>query len=425
MNGRRREKEGGRLETGDRKQETEERSVLFWLLASGCWLLFSGCFQTAQIYTAQSNYYQGRYDDAVQRLESSEIPARDALLAFLEKGMALQAAGRYAESAGAWRLASDLMDKQDIFHAGEEALSLVFDQNVMSYQPTPYERPFLHALLCMDYLMLGDVPSARVEALQALKNLEAREAIVGPMAFVRYVAARAFEASGDLNDAYIEYRKIDAAGGTDVLPDLLRLSDSLGFADDQAKYTARAEELDTADRPVPGPTMPVFVFLGKSPRKVYSEVVLADQYKVLLPVFQTQENPIRRVVAFTSGGERFPSAALTSVEKLASNYSGRLFAKELLKEVLRKKVQEKIVEKVGDKLGSTTESLLKAVFFFAKEEDLRTWSSLPAQIQLLRASADSAFRISYTDTAQKSLGDTEIIPAPDSATPPIRLLRAW
>ncbi len=259
-----------------------------WLLASGFLLLLSGCFETAQIYTAQHNYYQQRYDDAVRRLSQDQIPARDALLALLKKGMALQAAGRYAESAESWREAETLMEKQDIFHAGEQALSLLFDQNILAYQPAPYEKPFLHALLGLDYLFLRDFSAARVEAVKSLRNLEERESVVGPISFVRYVAALAFESTGDVNDAYIEYKKIHEAGVEGFLPTLIRLSAALGFGEEHARYMAEVEDTGVVEGGIP-----LILFLGKSPRKVASEVVLDADYKIVIPVFQTQSNVLR------------------------------------------------------------------------------------------------------------------------------------
>lgn len=334
-----------------RGPETIHRLVVlpFFLI-----LLFAGCFQTAQIHTAQHNYYQGKFDLAAQRLDSAEIPKRDALLALLEQGMALQAAGRYAESAGAWRRAEDLMEKQDVFHAGEHALSLLLDQNILTYRPAPHEKPFLHALLALDYLALGDVPSARVEAVKSLRDLDKRESIVGPIAFVRYVAGLAYEASGDIDDANIEYKKISESGISGFPP----------AGDDSG--------------------VPVILFIGKSPKKVASEVILDADHRILLPVFQAQTNTVRGARALMADGAPRSSIPLTSVETLAANFSGRLFARELLKEVLRRKAQKHMLKKVGDKVGTTTETLLKTVFFFAQEADLRTWSSLPAQIHILR-----------------------------------------
>lgn len=393
-------------------------------------LLFAGCFQTAQIHTAQHNYYQKRFDDAAARLDPANIPKRDALLALLERGMALQAAGRYAESAEAWREAEPLMDQQDVFHVGEQALSLMFDQNILAYQPAPYEPPFLHALLCLDYLQLEDFQSARVEALKSLKDLDRRESIVGPIAFVRYTAALAFEASGDAADAYIEYKKIHESGVAGCLPALARLSAALGFEEDHARY--RAALSDTESPPSTEADIPAIVFLGKSPRKVASEVILADDYKILLPVYQTQAGPIRGVRISASDDESLAASStlLTSVESLATNFSGRLFAGELLKEVLRRKAQKHLLKKVGDKVGSTTETLLKTIFFFAKEADLRTWSSLPAQVHLVRIPSEFAgrkidLRYSAGSVDRPSAPAAESFEVPAEKPFPLALLRAW
>lgn len=353
-------------------------------------LLLTGCFETTRVYTAQHHYYEGRYEDAATAYDDINVPKRDRLIMLLEKGMALQAAGLYAESAEAWREADMWMEKADVFHLGEQALSLVFDQNILGYQPAPYEKPFLHALLALDYLQLHDLTAARVEALKSLKDLEGRERIVGPINFPRYVAAMVYETCGDNNDAYIEYKKIHASGVAGVVPTLVRLSGVLGFDDDRARWLeaqSRPAEGDTGTAPTPtADGMPVLLFLGRSPKKVPSEVVLPDGYKVSLPVFQSQENDIlgARLSTPTPTGtaSQQDGFILTSVETLAANYSGKLFAKELLKEIVRMKVQKEMLEKVKDKVGDTAEDILKTVFFFAKAADLRTWGSLPATIQV-------------------------------------------
>lgn len=341
--------------------------------------------------------------------------------------MALQAAGQYAESAEAWRAAEPLMERQDIFHLGEAALSMVFDQNVLAYQPAPYEKPFLHALLCLDYQQIGDWQAARVEALKSLKGLDRHESVVGPIWFVRYVAALAFEAAGDLNDAYIEYKKIYGAGHTDLLPVLIRMADALGFHDESVWYRSEWPDTGMPESKV-GREVVMFVFLGKSPRKVTSEVVLEDGYRMVLPVYQTQASAFIGATFFSKSGLRRPGATLTSVESLAATYSGKLFARELLKEIVRRKVKKNLVQKAGKKMGDSAEQLLKTVLFFAPEPDLRTWGSLPSEVKVARLPlGDAEVGVEYTPAA----GDAARFISPDtsydlSSRPrPIVMLRAW
>ena len=110
---------------------------------------------------------------------SARVP-RDGLLARLEQGAVLRAAGRLEESADVFRRASQLVDLADLgaeVLVNQEAASLLGNPTALAYRGTQYDRVMLPLYQAMNQLELGDWELARVYLRQATyRQDEAAEA---------------------------------------------------------------------------------------------------------------------------------------------------------------------------------------------------------------------------------------------------------
>jgi hypothetical protein len=227
----------------------------------------SGC----ATYTARQSALVGRlaagdYDAALATVEKNRR-GKDLLLYWLEKGLILHYADRWQESNAAFeaaeQLAADLYTKS----ISEAALSLIANDNTISYRAPAFEMAMIPYYRVLNYVYLGDREDAVVEArkaslylsqyadrdLAALADTTARDAaerasakdavaLLADDAFLHYFSGLVYEWGGEVNDAFIEYRGAAVAYRTAgarlqlVTPpwlgeDLERTGRELGFSD--------------------------------------------------------------------------------------------------------------------------------------------------------------------------------------------------
>ncbi len=223
------------------------------LLAFG--LLLGGCTTySAKFANLRPQLVQGQYDAALATVEA-ESGSKDRLLYFLERGLILHFAGRYSESnmefSSAERLAEDLYTKS----ISEGALSLLSNDNAISYRARPFEMAMVPYYKALNYIYLGRPDEAQVEArrasLQMSKYVDASlEGIrkedgdilqqVRNNAFLLYYSGMLYDSDGEVNDAFTAYRNaavayqqnhsiLDVEVPPSLGQDLERLAARLGF----------------------------------------------------------------------------------------------------------------------------------------------------------------------------------------------------
>ena len=90
-----------------------------------------------------------------------------SLLYHLERGLILHYADRYAESNEAFAAAERLADELYTKSISEGALSLISNDNAISYRPRPFEMAMVPYYKGLNYIYLGDRNAAQVEARRA------------------------------------------------------------------------------------------------------------------------------------------------------------------------------------------------------------------------------------------------------------------
>lgn len=226
-------------------------AALLWLVAAGA---LTGCATySARMADLRPRLAAGDFDGALATIDKDG--GGDQLLSWLERGLVLHYADRYAESneafAAAERTAAERFDRS----LAEGAVSLLTSDANVAYRPQPYEMALVPYYKALNYWWLGLPDEAAVEARSASQLLSKYvDATLGAVreqdrsdlervrndAFLLWFSGMLYEADGELNDAFIAYRNAAVAfeqngrllgleAPADLAADLARTAGRLGF----------------------------------------------------------------------------------------------------------------------------------------------------------------------------------------------------
>lgn len=362
----------------------------WWLTCALAALLLSGC-ASANLQQARSEFYAGNPDQASAALTDPEaVSGRERLLYFMEKGLILHDAGRYPESIRELRKASALIQEQEIISASRQAASLVTSEWLTDYKGEYAERLLVHTYLMMNYLLISDPEAALVEGKQALEVYDRYPSCAGDV-FTRALIAHCFEALGDINGAYIEYKKL-----ADLLPSpelvaekLCGLGARLGFDDEVAIYREFLPE-PVAEDPEPAPAAELLVFAaqGRAPVKIPQNIVLPPSIRFSFATYEDVTDYFYPLFALPPAEGPVGSPITTDVGQVLKASLGDRLAQIIAKETARVIAKEAIAHQVDNDLA---EILVRIVFFILEEPDTRSWQTLPAYLTLARVPLREGF----------------------------------
>lgn len=356
------------------------------LLAVSFFLVTACATYQAKVSDAYNDLKNGNAAEAVKKLKPlAEKEGDDQLVYLLDYGVALQAAGDYKESIEVFRKADKLSEIKDYHSISRIAGSFLLSEGMVQYKGEDFEKVLINAYLATNYLMLGNLEDALVEARRLNEKLykykfEAkRDYEQNP--FARYLSAMMWEAQRDWDNAYIDY-----AESYKLNPTIPQLKPRLIFA---AKKAQRPEEVDKWKRLFPGSK--------PDPRwddPAYGEVIIVYQQgqgpeKRPNPAFsrvpklfprRSQGVSARLIVdgqGDTKSEEVFDSEHV-SIQTLDDAYAG-LIAKRVGGLATKAIVSDQIRQK-NEVLGLVSWVGLN----LADQADLRQWSSLPQTFQVIR-----------------------------------------
>lgn len=187
------------------------RIVLFACVAA------VGCVSPVPVQHAIEHRMLDANYGAARRLVEDAPPGvfdgPNRLLYDLERGMLLHVEGAYARSNAAFERAKRTARALEPTSLGATGLSLIANDRVLDYAGEDFERTLIHLFAALNYEQLGDRSAALVEVRQvadALKRLDLAsggERVYRDDAFARYLSAMLFEAEGDLERAFVDYKK--------------------------------------------------------------------------------------------------------------------------------------------------------------------------------------------------------------------------
>jgi hypothetical protein len=353
--------------------------ALFFLAASGC--------ASGRLELARQSFYDGRLDHAARVLEDpKKIAGRDRLLFFMENGVIEHHRQNYAESIRLLRRAAERIEALSVISASRQGASLLTSERITRYRGEYAERLWVHTYLMMNYLLTARPEEALVEARQALEVYAAHPDALRSAHFTRALVAHCFEVNGEINSAFIEYRKLaeklpDPAAVADKLVVLAR---QLGFSDEAARYgrlLSKRDLREIAKNPGGRRELIFFVHQGRAPDKIPRNLILPPAVRFSFVAYRHAASDCRPPSVYGAEAARLCRRIDTDLALVLTQSLKERADRMLAKETARVAAKEAIASNIEDDF---LEFLVRGVFFVTEEPDTRCWQTLPACWSLLR-----------------------------------------
>ena len=419
-------------------------------------VLFSlqGCSSFAQHYLdVEKNILAGDPERADQLVVEAkkDYGQRNRLLYLMDRGMTLHLAGRYQESNVFLEDADTLIEDFYTTRVRDEVSAFLFNDTQLPYQGDPYEQVMVNVMKAINYAVLQDIPAALVEARRIDHRLNLITDSVGKGEyqedpFARYLAGLLYESSGDVNNAFISYRKAEEgyrlaeSWSQVVMPsmlseDLLRTSKALGLTQEYQGYRQAYPDVSESGKSHEAMAQVVVLsFNGRGPTKqdVFLDVPISldalqlialtkngfgrssrrtrgadsilyglqgDIVRVALPRVLQQPSSVsysslrveNEADSFHIDSQRMYDTHAAAKKNLDDEYSSlaiRAVARAAMKMAAAVSIgygARAAVNKKSQAVVGLAAATIAKIFAIATEEaDIRTWRTLPGEIQVAR-----------------------------------------
>ena len=314
-------------------------------------------------------------------------------------------AGTVALAAGEWELAREHFDRAAEAAAdiegralagserlGEGLLSWAWNDTTQAYEGEGFERVYLHCGLALTYLAQGRLDAVYVEARRSNQLLEAEETLYEKRyqagGWGHLISAVAYELLGELDQAYIDYRRMEEKGvGTELAGRaLVRIATRLRRTDELAQWEERYGH--DPGRDPDAASVVVLAGVGLGPFKVEAGITLPTGdglFQMAAPAYQERPQPVSalRLVQAESGA----SVRTDVVERVTAvaqeNLSDRLLW-TATKSVARGLLKRELTQHLGEEYGLAGWVAGDLFTLFSERADLRAWLTLPDTWQACR-----------------------------------------
>ncbi|WP_159064798.1 COG3014 family protein [Thaumasiovibrio subtropicus] len=409
---------------------------IFTVLLSGCaGLSVQNMFGHYSESNAAAYHYvkSGDYSQAQAALSDAGgaflYGAESGRVAFLQQDYAASMAA--LKAADAYWTEEQRQAQIRISEGIEQATSLFLNDNVISYEPSPYEVGFLHLYLGLNYLQAKDLDGALVEMRRANRVQESvidfrkqqaeiaqREAKQQQMsdnvsevlkrypdksnalgarqnAYLFFLSALLYEADGDLNSAFVDIQR-----ALNVVPDNKAVVDT---AMRIAKRAGRRTELKALQRQygqykVPSRDTGTLIIIDEqqvvSAKQMWRlPLVLWDNnyqqaiYNLSLPYYSKQRfTPYRPIKVDNSD---LDADLVTDTNLMASQaLSDDMFAivtRQALRIVAKDQLRQSAVNSSEDEYKELSNAVFNIFNMLTDQADTRSWQTLPASVYLSTA----------------------------------------
>lgn len=351
----------------------------------------------------------------------------------LEKGRVSQLNQNFTQSKHDFEIALSQIDSQnfaaniEVSKGLETTASFITNDNIREYQVPYYEQTMVHTLQALNFIALNDIEAALVEIRranltqeQALKantstlekavqnaNLDlndlynsypSMDGIIGNVkngfqnAFTFYLSGFLYEAVGEYNSAYIDYKR-----AIEIFPDnvylqndVLRLAKYLAFNDEYRIFKQQFNRDSTHNNQSLSPVLIVFE-QGLAPQKVES--------RIDLPIFTSRDEMRFYSVAMPSYNDNYanhspllleydeeqlntqPIVRLSSLaaKDLKDRMPG-IVARQITRLIAKEEFRQRAAKNGGD-LGN----IIATLYNLASERaDTRSWLTLADNYQIAK-----------------------------------------
>jgi hypothetical protein len=309
-------------------------------------------------------------------------------------------AGNYERSNQACQKAVSEAEARYTLSIREQVGAKLTNDTAISFQGDEFERLFLHVIGMLNYAALNQVQSALVEARKLDNKVSYFKNHPGPNpsrykddALGRYISGLLYEANGEPNDAFIDFRKsirgFETTPGINTpraLPqDAMRTAKRHGMIEE---YQAIKSQFTVQEKPHPltsehGEVIVVFEN-GYAPYKIQ---------KNFLPFHLERSSTVNtaRVKSLKSGqvadSQHVRNIGLQSYERhqeRLAHIKQRSSSKKTVTRVLSMGAGALIFILSGGQSGAAVASATACVLSSLQAADLRGWHTLPAQIDIAR-----------------------------------------
>lgn len=404
--------------------------------------VLSGCgpsvHQYAKVDKLLSNHRYAEADAVIAKYKS-KYGERNAVLYYFDRGMMLHLAGEYAESNRYLALAEDRIDALFTKSVTAQGGAMLTNDNTLPYEGEDFEKVMINVIAALNYVYLGQWDDALVEArkvdhkLNLFNDKYEKKNVYKRDALAQYLSGILYEVKGEVNDAFISYRKAYEAYGdyrknyATPLPlplpsDLLRTTAALGFTEEHREYLKQFPNTRwTTEKELKAQGELIFIsYTGRSPVKedffIDAPIPKGNRgtyvLRVALPRFVPLLDRVRTAEVHLipgDGGGSGSGGAISQRAFLAEDITaiarknledrvGRITAKAIARAVVKYQATRE-----AEKTGGPVAGLLANVAAVATEQsDKRSWRTLPDEIQMARLAAPPGIytvAVEYYDAA--------------------------
>jgi len=190
-------------------------------------LLFLIAFQSCGTYNTQtsdieSNLFNGDFNQAITNIDKNKflLKDRNRLLYLMEKGKVEHLRGNYEVSNALLEEAYIIIDDRINTNVGQAIAAKVTNAMAEPYKGEDFEKVTIHYYKALNYFQLGLPDAALVEAKRInLKLYQLNEKYsdnknkYSEDAFSQILQGILYEATGDINNAFIAYRNAEEIYG--------------------------------------------------------------------------------------------------------------------------------------------------------------------------------------------------------------------
>jgi len=294
----------------------------------------------------------------------------------------------------------------------------------ISYRGEDFENVMVNLFMALNYTGLGFREDALVEARKVDNKLnilngrydEKQQNVYREDAFVRFLMGVLYEAGGEINDAFISYRKAEQIYRTDYQPiysvpapiflveNLLSTAYALGFFQEAAEIQKRYSEANHLKPGKKEKLAEVFAihYNGLGPEKVEQNwhIPMPDGYivKIAYPVFKQQDYQISHAEIFLTHREsgetyRFVTQLMEDIGAIAEmnlanrmqRIKGKAIARATSKYLMTKALARAARKESGELAGVLVQLTANLANIATEQADLRHGRLLPDEIRVGRS----------------------------------------
>jgi len=254
-----------------------------------CALLLAGCGSSGKHYlVAEKNLAANDFQraDAAIKDAEGEYGEKGKVLYGMDRGMTLHLAGEYQQSNVVLEQSDNEVDRLYTRKVRTETAAFLTNDNMLPYEGDPYEQVMINVLKALNYALLDDLEGALVEArrvdhrLNMLSDRTKDKDVYREDGFARYVTGILYETAGQMNDAFIAYRKAyeiyqsakswsGIAAPAQLQTDLLRTAEALRLNQELMEYQRAFPNVQwqSAEEQRQLTQVVVISYNGRAPRK--------------------------------------------------------------------------------------------------------------------------------------------------------------